>query len=63
MSLAKSSKQALCPVDLRPKAKSRSWEVLWVLDALSQGSLFCLTVHLPRDSITCVHVTGSTLNP
>ena len=28
-----------------------------------QGSLFCLTVCLPRDSITCVHVSGSTLSP
>ena len=27
----KSSKQAQCPVDLSPKAKSRSWEVFWVL--------------------------------
>lgn len=59
---AKSSNQTQCPADLSPKAKSRSWEVFWAPDA-PQGSLFCLTVCLPRDSITCVHVSGSALSP
>ena len=60
---AKSSKQTHCPADLSPKAKSRSWEVSCRSCTPSPGSPPLSDSAPPRDSITCVAVAGSDLNP
>ena len=59
----KSSKQTRRPKDLSPKAKSRSWEVFWVLDTRPPGSPPLSGSAPPRNSITCVATAGSDLNP
>ena len=53
----------LTPRDVRAQGQGQILRVCSGPAHHPQRALFCLALHLPRDSITCVGVAGSGLNP